>query len=84
MHNLGGKSDRTSEDFCRDFHISLQNPFLVFCMVHEILSRCSQFALLIIFDEFCSPDHNSINIQQMFSSAYPSFQLAKEIMSYQT
>jgi len=53
-------------------------------MVQEILSRCSLLCLLIIFDEFCAVDHNNINVQQMFSVAYPSFQLTKETVSYQT
>jgi len=52
-------------------------------MVQEMLSRCSMFALLIIFEEFCAIDRNNINIQQMFSAAYPSFQLTKETASYQ-
>ena len=84
MHNLDGKSDRTFGYFCRDFHICLQNLFLVFCMVQEILSRCSLFAVLKVFNEFCAPDHNSINIQRMFSAAYPSSQITKETMSHQT
>jgi hypothetical protein len=72
MHNLDGKSDRTS------------GYFLIFCMVQEILSKCSLFALLIIYEEFCAIGRNNINIQQMFSAAYPSFQLTKETVSYQT
>jgi hypothetical protein len=61
MHNLTGKSDRSTGYFCRDIHICLKIIFLVFRMVQEILSSYSLFALLIIFDEFCAIYDKNIN-----------------------